>query len=177
MPDQKDEVLMLAYKDRRDPEAMVALFRRYRRDLYEFLWHRTRSPSRAEDLVQEVFAALIEGADRYRPTGSFKSYLYRIAANLSSKEWRKERRLVPLEAEPAAREPSGAAEGGGDRAKVRAALEALEPEQREAILLREYQGLSYEEIASTLDLPVGTVKSRIARGKLSLRAALCAVAG
>ncbi|MBN2498622.1 MAG: RNA polymerase sigma factor [Deltaproteobacteria bacterium] len=170
----RDEELMMEYRDKREPEAMVALFRRYRRPLYAYLARRTGSPSRAEDLVQEVFAALMTGADRYEPSGSFKAYIYRIAANLSAKEWRSYRRRVQLASEPVSgAEPADEVLDGEQAARaVKRALLALDDEQREPILLREYQGLSYAEIATVLDLPAGTVKSRIARGKLALRRAL-----
>ncbi len=162
------------YRDTREPESMVALFQRYRRPLYRYLARRTGSSARAEDLAQEVFAALMDGADRYQPSGSFKSYLYRIASNLSAKEWRTYKRGVALDGEPGTAPPE--AEGALDRRSaaeaIRAALDGLEEEQREPILLREYEGLSYAEIAEVLGVPTGTIKSRIARGKLALRQSL-----
>jgi RNA polymerase sigma-70 factor (ECF subfamily) len=174
--DARDEELMMAYKTDRDPEAMVELFRRHHRNLFCFLVRRTGNVSRAEDLAQEVFAALIGSAERYRPDGSFKAYLYRIAVNLSSKEWRTYKRAAPLPQEPVSQGPGPDERLAQKTAAnaVRAALERLDPEQREAIVLREYQELSYTEISQALGVPVGTVKSRIARGKLALRAALAA---
>jgi len=175
---RSDEELMMDYRDTREPESMVALFQRYRRPLYRYLARRTGNSARAEDLAQEVFAALMDGADRYQPSGSFKAYLYRIASNLSAKEWRTFRRGVALEGEPGAEAPE--AEGALDQraaaAAIRRALGALDEEQREPILLREYEGLSYAEIAEVLGVPQGTVKSRIARGKLALRESLLAPA-
>jgi RNA polymerase sigma-70 factor (ECF subfamily) len=171
-----DEVLMLDYRDRRAPDAMVALFRRHRRPLFRYLARRTGSPARAEDLAQEVFAALMDGADRYQPSGSFKAYLYRIAANLSAKEWRSYRRGVELVEEPGWEPPEaeGALDSRAAAQAVQAALAELEEDQREPILLREYEGLSYAEIAEVLGVPIGTIKSRIARGKLELRQSLLA---
>lgn len=179
MDERRDEVLMTAYRDSRDPAAMVTLFRRYRRPIYRYLLRRTGSPDRAEDLAQEVFAALMNGAGRYQPSGSFKAYLYRIAANLSAKEWRKHKRRVQLVAEPEDAGPDAAETLSTRRSAeaVRAALFDLEADQREPILLREYEGLSYSEIAQVLEVPTGTVKSRIARGKLNLRRTLLAVEG
>lgn len=178
MDERRDEVLMTAYRDTRDPQAMVTLFRRYRKPLYRFLVRRTGSQDRAEDLAQEVFAALMNGADRYQPSGSFKSFLYRIANNLSAKEWRKYKRRVQLVAEPTDSGPDAAEQVEGKRSAqaVRLALFDLDDDQREPIVLREYEGLSYDEIASVLELPKGTVKSRIARGKLALRKVLLASA-
>jgi RNA polymerase sigma-70 factor (ECF subfamily) len=179
MDERRDEVLMMAYRDSRDPQAMVTLFRRYRKPIYRYLLRRTGSPDRAEDLAQEVFAALMNGAGRYQPTGSFKAYLYRIAANLSAKEWRKHKRRVQLAAEPADPGPDAdqALSSRRSAEAVRAALLDLQADQREPILLREYEGLSYAEIAQVLEVPTGTIKSRIARGKLQLRRALLAVEG
>ena len=172
--ERPDQELMMDYKNTRSPDAMVELFRRYRRPIFHYLLRRTGSPVRSEDLVQEVFANLMSSAPRYQPTGSFKAYLYRIAANLSAKEWRKVQRRVPLNHEPVEAGPG--AEGQvvekESATALRAALLDLEPDQRDAIVLREYEGLSYAEIADVLAIPAGTVKSRIARGKLALRQAL-----
>ena len=80
-------------------------------------------------------------------------------------EHRKKKEEDPLPAQPDAA-------GGGDPAvvqQVRAALEQLEPQQREIVLLREYQGLSYQEIAEVLKVPIGTVRSRLFRAKMALR--------
>ncbi len=174
MDEIKDEVLMMNYRQKRDPEAMVSLFRRYRRPLFQYLVRRTGSPSRAEDLTQEVFAALMKGADKYEPSGSFKSYIYRIASNLSAKEWRTYRRRVQLQTEVVDTKAQSAdrVESMEEAARVRNALLELDDGQRDAILLREYQGLSYEEISQVMDVAVGTIKSRIARGKLALRRTL-----
>jgi RNA polymerase sigma-70 factor (ECF subfamily) len=171
MDDRRDEVLMMQFRDQRDPRAMVTLFRRHHQAVFRYLVRRTGSADRAQDLAQEVFAALIDGAARYRPAGSFQAYLFRIARNLSAKEWRGYRRRVQLEREPAAAAPAAAEriDGARQAAAVRRALAGLDDEQREPIMLREYQGLSYAEIAEVLGVPAGTVKSRIARGKLALR--------
>ncbi len=179
MDERRDEVVMMEYRDRCEPQAMVTLFRRYRRPLYRFLFRRTGSPDRAEDLAQEVFVALMDGAGRYEPTGSFKSYLYRIASNLSAKEWRRYRRRVQLDHEPTSPGPPAPAQLAAKESAgaVRAALFALAPDQRDPILLREYEDLSYAEIAAVLEIPTGTVKSRIARGKLALREALLQAPG
>jgi RNA polymerase sigma-70 factor (ECF subfamily) len=169
---------MMEYKNTRDPEALTELFRRYRRPLYRFLARRTGSASRAEDLAQDVFAALIAAARRYEPTGSFKAYLYRIARNLSAKEWRTYRRRRQLNGEPV--NPSGTeqqVEAQRTARAVRRALDTLDADQRDAIVLREYQGLSYAEIGEVLGVPTGTVKSRIARGKLTLRKLLVTESG
>jgi RNA polymerase sigma-70 factor (ECF subfamily) len=173
-----DEELMMEYKNTRDPEALVELFHRYRRPVYRYLARRCGNPSRAEDLAQEVFCALIANASRYQPSGSFRAYLYRIAQNLSAKEWRTYRRRVQLASEPASNPgQEQSVEARSAAAAVQHALSSLEPEQREPILLREYQGLSYAEIGEVLGIPEGTVKSRIARGKMALRKMLLAEAG
>lgn len=171
MDNRKDEVLMMEYRDTRDPEAMVSLFKRYRRPLFQYLVRRTGSPSRAEDLTQEVFASLMKGADRYQPSGSFKSYIYRMASNISAKEWRTYRKRVQLQGELVdhGTEAGKKVDSIAQAAKVRNALLNLDDAQRDAIVLREYQGLTYEEISQVMGVAVGTIKSRIARGKLALR--------
>ena len=172
--ERSDQELMMDYQKTRSPDAMVALFQRYRRPMFRYLLRRTGSPVRSEDLVQEVFVNLMAAAPRYKPSGSFKAYLYRIAANLSAKEWRKVRRRMQLDHEPVETGPGaeGQVQSRETAQAVRAALVNLDSDQREAIVLREYEGLSYAEIAEVLSIPTGTVKSRIARGKLALREVL-----
>lgn len=159
-----DETLMLAFKGG-DALAFRELFDRYKNPIYGYVRRRINDPGRAEEITQDVFLALVQHRNGYQVTASFRTYLYRIALNRIASEFRKKKESEPLpENAPAA--------GGGDPAvvqQVREALAQLEPAQREIVLLREYQGLSYEEIAAVLKVPVGTVRSRLFRAKLALR--------
>lgn len=160
-----DEALMLEFQ-RGSREAFAELYVRYREPLYGFFRRRLTSRERAEDLAQETFLAVIRAAIRYEPRALVRTYLYGIALKLLGAERRKlsgnEPQLKP-EHEPV-REI--AAEKG---LWVRQALGKLDPGEREILMLREYEQLSYEEIAELLRLPVNTVRSRLFRARMVLK--------
>ena len=169
MSPRSDEELMLAFKSG-DAPAFDALFARYKDPIYGFVRRRVGDPGRAEEIAQDVFVALVQSRNGYEVRASFRTYLYRIAMNRIASEHRKKKETDELPAEPAA--------DGGDPAvvaQVQEALAQLEPEQREIVLLREYDGLSYDQIAQLLKIPVGTVRSRLFRAKLALRELLAPV--
>lgn len=166
-----DEELMLAFKQG-DRLAFAELFARYKNAVYGYVRRRVNDPGRAEEITQDVFLALVQRRNGYEVQASFRTYLYRIALNRIASEHRKKSRSEALPARPACgRENSGGAAAGDPLvvAQVRRALAQLEPEQREVVVLREYQGLSYEEIAQVLQVPVGTVRSRLFRARMALR--------
>ncbi len=160
-----DEALMLEFQ-RGSREAFTELYARYRDPLYGFFRRRLASRERAEDLAQETFLAVIRAAVRYEPRALVRTYLYGIALKLLAAERRKlsgnEPQLEP-EHEPA---QESAAERG---VWVRQALEQLDPGEREILMLREYEQLSYDEIAELLRLPVNTVRSRLFRARIALK--------
>lgn len=160
-----DEALMLEFQ-RGSREAFTELYARYRDPLYGFFRRRLESQERAEDLAQETFLAVIRAAVRYEPRALVRTYLYGIALKLLAAERRKlsgnEPQLEP-EHEPA---QDSATEQG---VWVRQALEQLEPGEREILMLREYEQLSYDEIAELLRLPVNTVRSRLFRARMALK--------
>lgn len=163
MSGRTDEELMQAFK-RGEGSAFRELFERYKNPIYAFIRRRVHDPGRAEEISQDVFAALVERRNGYEPRASFRTYLYRIALHRVVSEHRRAARNDPL---PAANELSRT-----DTAEVqlvRDALARLDEEQREVVLMREYEGLSYQEIADVLKVPVGTVRSRLFRAKLALR--------
>jgi RNA polymerase sigma-70 factor (ECF subfamily) len=155
-----DDQLMLAFQ-RGEREAFAELFQRYREPVYGFFRRRVPDSARAEDLTQETFLAVVRGASRYEARDAFRSYLYGIAYNLLFAEQRKAAR--PDSA-------SGLQPSALDEVLwVRQALERLEPEQREVLMLREYEELSYDEIAGVLKIPVNTVRSRLFRARMALK--------
>ena len=158
-----DEQLMLDVK-RGSQLAFTELFRRYRQPIYGFFRRRMSDTVRAEDLSQETFLAVLKGAKRYEPRALFRTYLYAIAMNLLSVERRKGARDHGSEAE----EPS--IETDHDTSLwVRRAVGQLHAEQREVLLLREFEQLSYEEIAGLLKIPVNTVRSRLFRARMAVK--------
>lgn len=158
-----DEALMLDFQ-RGSREAFEELFARYRGALYGFFRRRLDSKERAEDLAQETFLAVIRAIARYKPQALVRTYLYRIALNLLAAERRKPaHESVEENAEPALDDRSETA------LWVREALKDLAPTEREILMLREFEQLSYAEISDLLRLPVNTVRTRLFRARMALR--------
>ena len=160
-----DEALMLQFQ-RGSREAFEELFARYRGPLYGFFRRRLQSHERAEEMAQETFLAVIRATARYEPRALVRTYLYGIALKLLAAERRKPPRDEPLgqaDGEPAIDDASDSA------LWVRQALEKLEAPEREILMLREYEQLSYLEIAGLLRLPVNTVRSRLFRSRMALK--------
>lgn len=150
----------------------------YGRTIYNFAYRLTGNPDDASDLAQEVLIRVRRGLKTYQP-GSFEGWLWRITRNAFLDEVRKRQRrpTVPLpEGErnvlpvsPGADEALAAA---GLPDEVQEALMNLPYEFREAVVLCDVVGLTYQEIADAIEVPVGTVRSRIHRGRLMLRKVL-----
>jgi RNA polymerase sigma-70 factor (ECF subfamily) len=159
-----DEALMLDFQ-RGSREAFEELFARYRNPLCGFFRRRLHSPERADDLTQETFLAVIRATSRYEPRALVRTYLYAIALKLLAAERRRQSQDAGVEstAAPAVSEAADAA------LWVRQALERLDPAEREILMLREYEQLSYQEIAELLRLPLNTVRSRLFRSRMALK--------
>lgn len=160
-----DEALMLQFQ-KGSREAFDELFARYRGPLYGFFRRRLASDTRAEDLTQETFLAVIRATARYEPRALVRTYLYGIALNLLASERRKQaRNPLPLEDSP---EP--AVDDASEQVFwVRQALGKLGEREREILMLREYEQLSYDEISRLLRIPVNTVRSRLFRSRMALK--------
>ena len=155
-------------------------FRDYLDGLYGYAMVLSRNSAEAEDLVQETCLRALRGLARLRADGSAKSWLFTIMRNVWLNQLRHRRtspELVDLDADGNdASEPADATQdphadyvSQTKREQVRAAIQHLPIEYREIIILREYQELSYQEIAALLDCPPGTVMSRLARARSRLR--------
>jgi RNA polymerase sigma-70 factor (ECF subfamily) len=160
-----DEALMLDFQ-RGSREAFEELFARYRGPLYGFFRRRLSVASRAEDLTQETFLAVINAAERYEPRATVRSYLYGIAFNLLSSERRKQLRIVES---PEIRGVPSNDPAPDASVWVQEALGKLEETEREILMLREYEQLSYDEIARLLRIPVNTVRSRLYRSRMAMK--------
>lgn len=173
---------------RGEATAFETLIAEHSGDVYALLLRLTAEAEEARDLTQETFLRAFQSIDRFRGDASLKTWLYRIAINQARNRWRwwrrrkreftvslddtSEQREQPLaatlpsvdtanpEQETLAREREG---------QLREALLGLRRSYREAVILRDVEGFSYEEIAATLQISIGTVKSRISRGRLELR--------
>jgi RNA polymerase sigma-70 factor, ECF subfamily len=164
-----DDQLILEFQQGA-PEAFVELFERYREPIYGFFRRRLEHPARAEELAQECFLALLQNVRRYEPRVSFRSYLYGIAIHLLAAERRKAGREVAENEKLDGRAAEGnTAENSDAGIWVRKALQHLEHSEREILMLREYEQLSYGEIGAALRLPVNTVRSRLFRARAALK--------
>ena len=159
-----DEALMLEFQ-RGSRDAFTELFERYRDRLYAFFRRRLESDLRAEDLTQETFLAVIRAAQRYEARSLVRTYLFGIAMKLLFAE----RRHSAHDAAPLAADLPAAADGADDALWLREALAKLDPFDREVLMLREFEQLSYAEIAELQRVPVNTVRSRLFRARMALK--------
>jgi RNA polymerase sigma-70 factor, ECF subfamily len=163
-----DEQLMLEFQSGKS-WAFDQLFQRYRNPVYGFFRRRLHNVNRAEDMAQETFIVVLRGAERYEVRAKFRTYLYAVALKLLWTECRRELR------EP--QSISAADEVGSESDSltgtwIRDALARLDADHREVLMLREYEQLSYEEIAELLQIPINTVRSRLFRARGELKALL-----
>lgn len=182
-----DEVLMSAYA-RGEAAAFEGLFERHRRPVLTFLVHQTGSRAIAEDLFQDVFLRVVRARASYRPTGSFRAWLFAIARNAITDDRRRsalrgagtadavndpaepssdDRARRGPDARPAAADPVEASHARDLRGRIEAALRRLPEEQREVFLLRERAGLDFQAIADACGL--ATAKSRMRYALEALR--------
>jgi RNA polymerase sigma-70 factor, ECF subfamily len=160
-----DESLMLQFQEG-SREAFEQLFARYRAPLFALFRRRLPTDNRAEDLAQDTFVAVVTSIDRYRPRALVRTYLYGIAFNLLAAERRKQFRDAP--SSRAGSEPSTRS----DSTQVlwlRQAFARLDDSEREILMLREFEQLSYAEIAELLLIPINTVRSRLFRARMTLK--------
>ena len=161
------------------PPSWDEVVREHSARVYRLAYRLTGNQHDAEDLTQEVFVRVFRSLSKYTP-GTFEGWLHRITTNLFLDQARRKQRIrFEGLAEDAAdrlqgREPTPAQvyDDTNFDADVQSALDALAPEYRAAVVLCDIEGLSYEEIAATLGVKLGTVRSRIHRGRAQLRAAL-----
>jgi RNA polymerase sigma-70 factor, ECF subfamily len=163
-----DEMLMRSFCNG-SQEAFAELFRRHRQPIYGFFCRRVPDAARAEELAQETFLALLRSSVRYEPRALFRTYLYAIALKILRTDRRKttfraaffgQQGTIP---DPAKRDATES------DLWVRRAIAKLAPMDREILLLREFEQLSYGEIAGVLQLAVNTIRSRLFRARMALR--------
>ena len=184
--EEMDDHALLEATRTGDELAFQELVRRYRNPITNFVYRMLNDYERAVDLAQETFIRVYTSAERYQATYSFSTYIYRIASNLaiSDLRQRKRRNLIPI--------PSFFSDKDGDeleielpdtrqvraddamiaderRKAVSTAIASLPEKYRAAVVLRDIEGRSYEEISDVLGLSDGTVKSRINRARNLLK--------
>ncbi len=178
---QTDEVALIERSQRGDLDAFNSLVLAYQGQVYGVCLRMLGAPQPAEDATQEAFVAAYRAVSRFR-RGNFRAWLMRIAANACYDELRRRRSRpqTPLDASgddehPAAELPASdepleqRAERMELAGRLREGLASLQPDQRLAVILRDVQGFAYEEVAEATDASLGTVKSRISRGRAALR--------
>ncbi len=189
-----DELEQTAFVERlraRDERAFNQLVRAYERRVFGLVFRMLGNREEAEDLAQEVFVQIFKAIDQFRGDARLSTWIYRIAVNLCKNRSKYlSRRHANKQDDIEAlgdRAPMSTAKGttAGSIARpddllvgmqvervVQQAIDSLEPEFREALILRDVEDLSYEEIAQITGLPDGTVKSRIHRARTQLKAAI-----
>jgi RNA polymerase sigma-70 factor, ECF subfamily len=158
--------------------AFGQLVHKYQDRLYNTVVHVVGSPEDARDVVQEAFVQAYVNLEGFQRTSAFYTWLYRIAFNVAATHGRKKRPSVSVEhtRETTGQEPVDRRPGPAQRVEqaelcrcVREAIDALPEEHRSVLILREIDGCCYETIAEILELPIGTVRSRLHRARLQLR--------
>ena len=172
---------------RGEEEAYEILIQRFQQPVYNLVCRLMSDPAEAPDIVQEVFLKVFRNIGSFRGGSSLKTWIYRIAVNeaYNHRRWfsRHQRQEVALTAEEGAanyednladpgQSPYDYAADCETRALLETALDKLNPRFRAAVVLRDIEDLSYEDIASVLNVSLGTVKSRILRGREALRKVL-----
>ena len=179
------DVAALAQRGRED--AFRELVRRYERPVFSLIFRMVRDSATAEDLAQDAFIRVLNHIDKYRPEFKLSSWLFKIANNVAIDHLRRRQldtvsvsgsphAVTASDIEATSFEIASQAESALDEIEARElgtaierAIGKLRPEYRSCILLRHVEGRSYEEIAATLDLPLGTVKTYIHRARIQLR--------
>jgi RNA polymerase sigma-70 factor, ECF subfamily len=190
MPDADADALLVERAKLGDVRAFEMLVVKYQRRIERLVARMVRDVDLVPDIAQETFIRAYRALPQFRGDSAFYTWLYRIAVNTAKKA------LVDLKRDPLVSENSLASQDDGDETSrvenelsdgetpeallaskevaqvVNAAIEALSDELRQAITLREIEGLSYEEIADVMNCPIGTVRSRIFRAREAIAARL-----
>jgi RNA polymerase sigma-70 factor (ECF subfamily) len=176
-----DEQLIGEFKEGNN-DAYSEIVIRYKDRLVNFLFRYTGNKDDSEDLAQDAFIKLYRSKHLYQEIAKFSTWFYTIAINIAKTSLKKKSRMSTLSISdydpendkdfdiPAATiEPDVQANASIENEYIQKAINSLEETYREAIILRDVQDLDYEEIANVLNVPIGTVKSRINRGREKLK--------
>ncbi len=170
MQTPSDEELMLSVRDG-DLQAFGQLVLRHQSAAWGVAYRFLADSGEAEDMVQEAFLRILDAADRYRPTASFRTYLYRVLTRLCIDHKRK-RRPIPTDRLPDVPTPGHTQAGRIERAEtesaIREALDSLPPKYRLVIILRYFEGLNGAEIAEAMKTTPKGVERLLARARQSL---------
>lgn len=180
MSDREVDQLLVERAQRGDKQAFGLLVSKYQRKLARLLSRLIRDPAEVEDVAQEAFVKAYRALPSFRGDSAFYTWLYRIGINTAKNYLVSQGRRAPTTTEFDSEEAESFEDGDQLRdintpervllskqigETVNSAMEALPEELRTAIMLREIEGLSYEEIANIMECPIGTVRSRIFRAR------------
>lgn len=174
-----DETGLIALSRRGNTDAFDQLVGAYQDRIYHLVYRITGNHADAQDAAQEAFVKAYTSLSGFRAQSAFSTWLHRIAVNVAvDLVRRRAKRATPVVdvAAPAGDPLADGAERAEVQLRIHRAIAALPLEQRSAVVLRDVQGCTYEEIASALGIPVGTVRSRLSRGREALRVALADLA-
>ena len=180
-----DKELILRFQQG-DELAYVELVNRYRNRLINFVFRFVGTKEESEDIVQDTFVKLFEKKDYYRPISEFSTWIFTIASNLAKTELRKRKRRKTSSLSDLGLENKDFDVPVKDTtdeetldefadSQIQDAIQSLQIHFRTALILRDIEELSYEEISKILDVPLGTIKSRINRARLQLQEKLKSV--
>jgi len=175
VPPTEIERELITQAQQGDRQAFGELVRRHRGGVINVVYRMCGDANLAEDAAQEAFIRAWQHLPNYRPRSPFRNWVYRIATNAALDALRREREMVDVDALPLVapgKGPEAAMEGSERGEQVRQAVLALPKASRAVVVLREYEGLSYREIADTLSIPIGTVMSRLNYARNRLRKSL-----
>jgi RNA polymerase sigma-70 factor (ECF subfamily) len=183
------EIQFIERLKQRDAAAFETLVNERSGEIYGLLYRLTENVEEARDLTQETFLRAFQSIDHFRGESDLRTWIYRIAINQARNRWRWWRRrrrdatvsidepeigggrlgLVATLKSTTAKDPEQDTLANERERALKKALGTLKRVYREAVILRDIEGFAYEEIATALDISVGTVKSRLARGRQELR--------
>jgi RNA polymerase sigma-70 factor (ECF subfamily) len=176
-----DEDLIKEYQNNNTPEAYDILVKRYKDPLMNFVYRFVGDRDVCTDVVQDTMIKFYLNKDSYRSFAKFSTWIYTIAGNLAKNELKRRRRRIIFSIDNSDDErspqiedkmflaPDKAADGEMRNEIIQKALLKVKPVYREVVILRDIQDLSYEEISEITGLAIGTVKSRINRGRAQLQ--------
>lgn len=167
-----DDLDLIASAQLGDRQAFSELVTRHQKGVITVVYRLCGDARLAEDAAQEAFVRVWQNLKKYNPQYAFRSWLYRIATNAALDVLRRERPSVEIDALPLAdKTPTleQSAESGERASRVQQAITHLSEPLRLVLVLREYEELSYQEISAALDIPVGTVMSRLNSARIQLR--------
>lgn len=182
--DRTEEQVLVMRAQRGDQQAFRVLVERYQKLVYTLALGLVSNPHDGEDVAQEAFLSAWKGLPKFRMDAKFSTWLYRLTVNAATDLLRRrqkeqthqslEEEERPLQVPDATPGPEERAQQAERRAILRRAIDSLTENHRKILLLREVNGLDYQEIGQVLELTPGTVKSRLARARRELRDKLLA---